>query len=284
MRYFDLHCDTPYECFNRGITTDNGMLAASVNKGEYLKEWHQCFAVWIKDDARDPFALYGDILNNFKEKLSLNKPMNLTPHFTLEGGAVLENDIDRLDALKKDGIKAITLSWNGKNNIASGAYETGGLTDFGKRVIGRMNELKIATDLSHLNRESFFDALPLARYPVATHSCLCELNKHPRNLSKEQVRALCSAGGIIGLCFYPEFLGSGSVFENIYKNIAILLDTGFEDSIAFGSDFDGADMCGELDGVDKIKGLYDFLHQKGMEKALLEKIFYYNAYNFFLSL
>lgn len=231
-----------------------------------------------------PFEFYKNVISRFKEQLHKHCPDNLTPLLTVEGGALLENDVERLDELKSDGIRALTLTWNGKNEIASGALETGGLTDFGRGVINRMNRLKIACDLSHLNRESFFDSLDIAEYPFASHSALCEINEHPRNLDAVQVNELCRRGGIIGLCFYPVFLGGGDVFEKFYRCVYKLLEAGYENNIAVGSDFDGAKQDERLCNVGKIPELYAFLEQKGIEKSFLDKIFYENADNFFLKL
>ena len=59
---------------------------------------------------------------------------------------------------------------------------------------------------------------------------------------------------------------------------------GLESNIAIGSDFDGADMCEDLSDVTKIPNLYAFLKSKGLNDSLLNKIFYKNAYEFYLNL
>ncbi len=284
MRFFDLHSDTPYECFKRGASVCDGSLAAAFGGINGITERKQCYAVWIDDNAPKPFELYKKIVDNFKSELALNKPKGLTAYLTVEGGAVLENDAERLYTLKQDGICALTLTWNSKNSIASGAYESGGLTDFGRRVIDRMNELKIACDLSHINRQGFFEALPRAKYPFASHSCIADICDHPRNLNCEQLRELFGAGGILGLCFYPEFLGGSDVFERLYRQIYTLFDMGYQKNIAFGSDFDGAVMSPQLESVQKIPEFYSFLLEKGIKNDALDDIFYNNANNFFLKL
>ena len=246
--------------------------------GEKFDKWTQTFAVWIKDDAENPYLLYKSILSDFKKK-SENKPHNLNPIFSVEGGAVLENDSDRIYELKTDGIKFLTLTWNGENNIAGGVKTDKRLTDFGKTVIGKMNKLKIGCDLSHLNEKSFFDAIEIAEYPIATHSNCKKICNHPRNLSDEQIKALCDRGGIIGLCFYPLFLGD-DVMQKIYENICHIADMGYIDNIAIGSDFDGGLMDKSLDNIAKIPDLYSFLSEKGLEISFLDKIFYKNANNY----
>lgn len=278
MNYFDLHCDTPFECHKTNSPFFDNSLAVSGRKGAFFEKWEQFFAIWISDTTENPFKTYKEILNDFKFKVK-KRPQNLKPFFSVEGGAVLEGDICRLYSLKQDKIKLLTLCWNGENEIAGGSQTEKDLTCFGKRVIRLMNCLKIGCDLSHLNRKSFYHALENAKYPLCTHSNCDIVCNHKRNLDQEQIKALCLRNGIIGLCFYPEFLG-GDVFEKIYENIFVLCDMGYENNIAIGSDFDGGKMDKRLDGIDKIPCLFEFLMKKGLKKELLDKIFYLNAHNY----
>ncbi len=282
MNFFDLHCDTPYECYKQNEKFYVNRLAVSGKGGERFDNWKQVFAVWIKDDVLNPWRLYKDILNNFKEKLR-QKPENLTPYFAVEGGAVIENDIDRLYALKQDGISLLTLTWNGENTLAGGVDSQKGLTAFGKKVIKEMNRLKIGCDLSHINEKGFFEAIETADFPLATHSNCKEICFHKRNLTLEQIKLIAEKKGVIGLCFYPSFLGE-NVYDKIYQNIFYLCDKGFENNIAIGSDFDGAEMDKKLDNISKIPHLYNFLKCRGLKKELLYKIFYKNADNFIAKL
>lgn len=275
MNYFDLHCDTPYECYFKKQDFLKNSLAVSGEKGAVFDNWKQVFAVWIRDDLDEPYRLYKAILRDFKEKLS-KKTDNLTPYFSVEGGAVLEEDTDRLYALKEDGVRILTLTWNGENRIAGGSKTDKGLTDFGKRVIREMNGLKMLCDLSHLNEKSFYSAVELADYPLATHSNCKAVFDCPRNLSDNQLKLIAEKGGIVGLCLYPKFLG-GEVFDRLYRNIYHLLELGMENSIAVGSDFDGADMAAELCDISKIPLLRAKLHEKGLSETVLDKIFYKNA-------
>ena len=278
MNYFDLHCDTPYECYFKNQPFFANNLAVSGEKGAEFESWRQVFAVWIRDDLDEPYRLYKAILRDFKEKLS-KKNDNLTPFFSVEGGAVLEGDTDRLYALKEDGVRILTLTWNGENRIAGGSKTDKGLTDFGKRVIREMNGLKMLCDLSHLNEKSFYSAVELADYPLATHSNCKAVFDCPRNLSDNQLKLIAQKGGIVGLCLYPKFLG-GEVFDRLYRNIYHLLELGMEDNIAVGSDFDGADMAAELCDISKIPLLRAKLHEKGLSETVLDKTFYKNAENY----
>lgn len=281
MNFFDLHCDTATECFRLQNSFFREGNAVSAVHSKLFEVWKQCFAVWINDEQPKPYSYYRSVIANFKNELN-NCPYNLYPIFTVEGGALLENDISRLSEIANDGVRAIALTWNGKNQIASGSNEAGGLTAFGKEVISKMNRLGIACDLSHLNRESFWNIIELAEHPLATHSCCCAVYEHKRNLDDSQLIAIAKREGIIGLCFYPPFLGCGDVYDGIFKNISHMIKLGLENHIAIGSDFDGGKMSSKLDSTKKIPDLRCYLSHCGISDELLEKIFYLNAEKFFI--
>ncbi len=280
MKFFDLHCDTAYKCYRDNLQFTDDKLAVTPQKAECFDEWHQCFAIFIKDGIQNPFEYYKNTLDNFKNALN-HKPHNLTPILTVEGGLLVENDLSRVETMYNDGIRALTLTWNGENQIAGGADTEAPLKDFGKQVIGALNRFEMATDLSHLNKKSFYGAIELADKPIITHSCLETVNNHRRNIDDEQFKELVQKGGIFGLCFYPVFLGDGDVFEKIYTNIFHILDMGYEDYLSIGSDFDGADMSEKLYDISAVPKLYEFLKSKKINENILNKIFFENAYNFF---
>ena len=282
MRFFDLHCDTLTKTYETKQSLFNNNLAVDFNKGQVFSKWTQCFAVWIDDKCQNPFDFYKKVLLQYKH-YKQNAPKNLTPILTVENGSLFENDILRVEKLKKDGVKAITLTWNNDNCIASGVKAKGGLKPFGREVIGEMNRLKIACDLSHINTQGFFEALRLTDYPFASHSCCDAVKNHPRNLTDKQILKILDKNGIIGICLYPLFCGA-DIFAGVYQNILHLINLGATENIAIGTDFDGCDMPNELSNITKIVNLYKFLQRKNITEQTLEKIFYENAKNFFLRL
>ena len=280
MNFFDLHCDTACRLYKENLTLDNDLLAVTPEKASAFEKWYQCFAIFVKDGTQNPFEFYKAVLSRFKEQ-SVCNAQNLEPIITVEGGLLVEKDLNRVEALYNDGVCALTLTWNGENQIAGGADTDAGLKDFGCEVIRKLNKFGIAVDLSHLNKKSFYDALELAERPIVTHSCLEFVHKHKRNIDDGQLKLLVQKNGVFGLCFYPEFLGDGDVFENVYKNIFHILDMGYEDYLSIGSDFDGVDMSDKLYDISYIPALYEFLKYKNISENILNKIFFENAYNFF---
>ncbi len=288
MNYFDLHCDTPYECFKKGEPFFDGNYAVNQKKGGVFEKWCQVCAVWIPDECRDPKERYDKIVSNFKNQVApvidsgaLDGAQNVI--LTVEGGAVIKT-LQDVDMLYADGVRAVTLTWNGQNQIAGGSNTNAPLTDFGRRVIARMNELCMAVDLSHLNDRCFFEVAELARYPIVTHACCRAVHHVRRNLTDRQIVAVAQKNGLIGLCFYPRFLGEGNVFVNFAAHLSHLLSLVGENAVAIGSDFDGAKMDKNLDSVEKTQELYSYLLKNGFSDNMLNKLFYKNAFEYFKEL
>ncbi|MBR4910297.1 MAG: membrane dipeptidase [Clostridia bacterium] len=278
MRYFDLHCDTAGVCFKNKILPDDPSLSVSTAYTSFFEEWTQCYAVYIDEKCSYPKKLYSDTITDFKAKISRFKKPNAI--LTLENALPVDS-VEFVQILKNDGIRAVTLTWNGENRIAGGAYSSAGLTAFGRKVIKSLNANHIAVDLSHLNRKSFFEAGECAEIIFASHSCCAKTHNHPRNLADNQLKYIAERGGVIGVCFYPEFLGTKYPFEGVWRHLNHLLNIGLEKNIAIGSDFDGADMAGQLQGVRDIPKLYRYLFERGINKCILDDLFYNNADSFF---
>jgi membrane dipeptidase len=133
---------------------------------------------------------------------------------SIEGGHAIEDSLDALRRFHDRGVRAMTLTWNNTNNWADGCgpmdrslRQHGGLTDFGRRVVGTMEEIGMAVDISHVAPTTFADVLTAAtKSPFASHSSCRALNDHRRNLTDAQMRALADAGGVMGVCFCSGFL------------------------------------------------------------------------------
>ena len=128
----------------------------------------------------------------------------------VEGGHAIENSLEKLEAFYDRGVRYMTLTWNNGNDWAGASMDRarkGGLSDFGRRVVRRMNELGMLVDVSHVSDATFQDVLQVATKPaIASHSCCRALASHPRNLTDDQLRAIARQGGLVGINFFPVFL------------------------------------------------------------------------------
>lgn len=286
-RVFDLHCDTPSVCFKEKIYFENEISAVKERDLKNFDSAVQVCAIFTRDDKKNAFQHYKDNVNYFKECITL--PINdLTAQHSIllsvEGGSIFQGDPDKVFDIYEDGIRTVSLTWNGENDLAGGVLTDVGLKEKGKELIKNLNGLNMALDLSHLSDKSFFAAIELADFPLATHSNSRVICDNKRNLTDEQLKLIRDKKGIVGLNFYPPFLNDNNVMYQIYLNIEHMLNLGLENNIAIGSDFDGGQMACELDCTAKIPDLYDFLFKMDMDKKVLDKIFYENALGFYKKL
>ncbi len=132
----------------------------------------------------------------------------------VEGGHMIENNLDYLDEFARRGIKYLTLTWNNSTEWAtSAADETAGelshkgLTERGEQIVKRLNAYGIIPDLSHVGEQTFYDVLKVTTKPViVSHSNCHEIAPHARNLKDEQIKAIAKNGGVIGINFYSGFI------------------------------------------------------------------------------
>ncbi|MGI6145363.1 MAG: membrane dipeptidase [Clostridia bacterium] len=167
----------------------------------------------------------------------------------IEGGEALEGKLSNLRILFKLGFRSLTLTWNQRNQIADGVWEKdtgGGLTNFGREVVKEMNSLGMLIDVSHLAERGFWEVLSLSTQPIAaTHSSCYSLHQHPRNLTDAQLQALAKKQGIVGINFYPHFLGENPyniTIEDVLRHLIHAVEVAGIDHVGLGSDFDGIEL------------------------------------------
>lgn len=146
------------------------------------------------------------------------KDKRLAAMLGVEGGHMIEDKIENLDALYVRGVRYMTLTWNNSTSWAtSAADETTkgdslqhkGLTELGKKIIKRMNDLGMLIDVSHNGEQTFWDVIKLTKKPlIASHSSVWAFCNHRRNLKDDQIIAIAKNGGVIHLNFYAGFLDS----------------------------------------------------------------------------
>lgn len=150
----------------------------------------------------------------------------------VEGGHMIEDKIENLDKLYVRGVRYMTLTWNNSTSWAtSAADETTkkdslphkGLTDFGKKIVARMNELGMLVDISHVGEQTFWDVINTTTKPViASHSSVWNLCPHRRNLKDDQIKAIAKNGGVIHVNFYAGFL------DSTYENKSLVLQAKYK--------------------------------------------------------
>lgn len=202
---------------------------------------------------------------------------------TIEDGRMVNGNMDRLIALKEEGVCAIALTWNyancfGSPNSKDPAVMNTGLTPFGKEAVEVMNDIGILIDVSHLSDGGFWDVARLAKKPfVATHSNCRAISPHQRNLTDEMIRALAQRGGVSGLNFSPDFLSPDLTnqvtrVELLADHVMHFIKVGGEDCVGLGTDFDGIEGSFEIGHPTQMYLLFEELSRRGLSQRQLDKI------------
>ncbi len=203
---------------------------------------------------------------------------------SIENSDAIEDDLDRIGAFCRAGVRMMSLTWNPSNRLADGAMEhrNGGLTPFGRRAVRRMQALRIIVDVSHLSEQSFWDVLTMTRGPIiASHSDAAAVQPHPRNLTNAQIRAVAERGGVIGINFYPDFLGEPSV-ERAALHVDHMVKQGGVGCVAMGSDFDGiASTPHGLEDASRFPRLSRLLARRGYAPPAIAQVMGGNALRVF---
>ena len=300
MRFFDLHCDTLYRAYNENKSIYKNDFHVSYEKSKGFKKYVQCFAAWIPDEYRGVNALnlFDGCINKLRdeqEESGFNIIKTLDDFekdrcaiVTVEGGAVLGGDIQKVKYLAENNVKIMTLTWNGRCEIGDGCgvNNSQGITKFGKQVVQKMEAYGIIIDVSHASEKLFYDVANIAEKPfIATHSNSYSVCPHKRNLTDSQFSEIKSRGGIVGITFCSEFLNSNKKagFDDVLKHVEHFWELGGENTLSIGSDFDGAEVPPELNSLEKVEDLYEYFLKKNYKESLVQKLFFENGYEFIRS-
>ena len=245
--------------------THNDVLSSSVLEGKDishrlssghsdLDRWKeggvdvQFFSVWTDKTSRNKEGFFKDanqeidslevlVLKNYqrmtlattysevKKSIRQNK---FTALIGVEGGHMIEDDLNKLEELYHRGMRYMTLTWNNSTLWATSAMdetsastspppvggETSGdssrhkgLNEFGKQVVRKMNKLGVIVDLSHTGEQTFYDAIATTTKPVLlSHSSVWNICPVFRNVKDEQIKAVAQNGGVICINFYSGFI------------------------------------------------------------------------------
>lgn len=135
----------------------------------------------------------------------------------IENGFSIGRHLDLLDVHYAHGARYLGLVHNGHNDIGDSAVpnlalgdprsEHGGLSEFGRAVVRRANELGIMVDISHASEKTALDAIGASKAPViASHSAVKGAFAHARNLSDEALLAMRDNGGVAQIVAFDSYL------------------------------------------------------------------------------
>lgn len=166
---------------------------------------------------------------------------------SLEGAEPIGTDLSLLRVFYELGVRNLGLVWSRRNAVADGSFfspvkegRKGGITSFGVKVIAEAERLGITIDVSHLNDEGFWDVMEISTKPfIASHSNARSLCSTMRNLTDEQIKAIASKNGVIGVNAASMLVGdddSSSHLNQLMDHVDHLVEVAGINHVAIGLD------------------------------------------------
>ncbi len=229
-------------------------------------------AIWTSELSGDVIKTVGEISARVRELDRICLPIAVEDiGFLYKDGKYLDFDFSVFSYC--------SLTWNYDNGFAGGALDNGTLTYAGKRVVKIINDCGCAVDLAHLNRASFYPVLDCSRRALCSHT---GFNGHLRSLDDNQIRTLVNRNVVIGLCTVSSFTDAHNL-EQFADVIDRFVQKYGVDNLAIGSDFNGSnDIPKDISDYNGLNQVKDKLLRRGYTTGDLHKIFYGNAYSFYL--
>jgi membrane dipeptidase len=233
--------------------------------------------------------------------------------YLYQNATQFDDDLDRVAMFQRLGLTSCQLTYNERNLVGVGCRaegDDGGLTDFGRALVERMNDLGMLIDLSHANMPTMADAIAHSRVPVIISHTGCDaVHPHLRNTSDANLRLLAEHGGVVGVCQLRPFLTlkKQDNLHAYFDHIDHAVQVAGIDHVCIGSDRDhrviemtpeyvaelraeeGSQVTNselpyfidELNGPRRMEVVWDGLVARGYSEDQIEKIMGRNLYGLY---
>ncbi len=160
----------------------------------------------------------------------------------IEGMHALNGKLSNIDVLYNAGVRMMSPVHFFDNKLGGSAHGVshGGLTEFGKKVIKKMQEKNMIVDVAHSSEKLIDDILAITTKPIiSSHTGVKGTCNNVRNLSDKHLIGIAKTGGIVGIAFFDKAVCKADA-QHIAKAIQYTVNLIGIDHVALGSDFDGA--------------------------------------------
>jgi membrane dipeptidase len=233
--------------------------------------------------------------------------------YLYQNATQFDNDLDRVDMFYALGLRSSQLTYNERNLAGVGCRaegDDGGLTEFGRALVDRMNDVGMLVDLSHANMPTMADAIRHSRTPVVISHTACDaVHPHVRNTTDANLRLLAEHGGVVGVCQLRPFLtyAKRDNLHTYFDHIDHAVQVCGIDHVCIGSDRDhrviemtpeyeaelrreeGSQVVSselpyfidELNGPRRMEVVWDGLTRRGHSEDAVEQIMGTNLYRLY---
>ncbi len=202
--------------------------------------------------------------------------------YLIEGAHPLEGRIENLDRLFEQGLRVVAFTHFFDNELGGSLHgvSKAGLTDFGRQVVQRADELELIIDIAHASPNSVREILALTDRPVIlSHGGVKAACDTPRNLDDDLMRAVATRGGLLGIGYWASAICDVSP-AGIVHAMRSAIDLVGVDHVALGSDFDGT-VTTPFD-TSELAILTQTMLRRGFTEQEIRKVMGANAQRFFL--
>jgi membrane dipeptidase len=203
-----------------GITVTSPTIAWKENFGDACKVVAQWGSTIRKNRNK---ALIATKLEDIKRAKQENK---LACFINFQDTRPVEWNLEYLDYFYDAGLRMMQLTYNERNHVGDGCGERTdtGLSNFGLKLIDRMNDLNMVVDTSHVGSKTTDEAIEAAKIIVASHSNAKSLCKNPRNKTDDQIRAIARKDGLVGAVAFPSFVKWTDSKNGVWPSLNDYLD------------------------------------------------------------
>ena len=247
---------------------------------------------WLQDPFRrgmemvwnlhDQVALYDDLVlaTTVRDIRQAKEDGKVAVVLTFEGCEALGPDPRFLDLYHGLGLRSASLTHTRRNLFADGCWaaeKQGGLTALGRKVVERLDRLRIVIDVVHIGEVGFWEILDLTDRPVilshTTPTMFPDTSPAAQDLAegklprprlelprdRPMLEAVAENGGVVGLIHVAH-----RDLDSVVRDIETALDVVGPDHVGLGSDYYGKELAPEgLEDISKVPRLTEALAARG---------------------
>ena len=240
-----------------GLDAINATLGYVAGEGDPFERTVREIGIWDWRIRRQPADLMRVLTAD--DILRAKREGKIGIIYGVQNGAMVGDRPERIDLFADLGLRVVQLTYNPENRLGGGAVAPARtpLSPLGREVIVRCNARRVMVDLSHSGFRTCFEAARASTRPISINHTGCRaLNDVPRNKSDEELRAVASKGGFVGIYFMP-FLNptSRATAEDVVAHIDHAVNVCGEDHVGLGTD-------GGTTGIDDLTAYRGFVRQQ----------------------
>jgi membrane dipeptidase len=189
------------------------------------------------------------VVTNYREYLAARAAGQHGVFVGIQGGNAL-SDPASTEIFPLERVLLVTLVHLTNSDLGTTSSPLRGRTDRGLLPRGRdlvrvLESRGTLIDLAHASPQLFWDVVAMhdrSRPLIVSHTGLCGVHRHWRNLDDRQLRAIADSGGVVGILYHGPFLGDAAIggsVQVVARHLAHGIKTVGPEHLCLGSDWDG---------------------------------------------